>query len=240
MLSEALRKISRVQEIDSLILELERRFSTVDPGRAAQGRFEAVKAAREQAEASLKRIRSDLADLELESKQIDQKREKERQRLYSGGVYNAKEAEAIERELLLLKERSSHVDDRILALWDEQEPAKTAVDSAMKQFEEAERALDEYLAKYAQVKAEYEAMRGKLLEGRAEATAGCDEELLERYDFMRGKHGGVGIAAVTESECGICHMTIPKLQLQRITGGETLETCQNCGRYLYSEPDLEL
>ncbi len=233
MLNEALKKIGQVQEYDRLLAELDRRFQSIDPGGIAQARYESAKTAYEEAEARVKKIRSELADLELESKQIEQKREKEKKRLYQGGIYNAKEAEAIERELQMLKNRLSQVDERILILWEEQEPAKAELERRAQELKEAEQKLAEYREKYAQLKAEYEARRAELLKLREEATRACDPDLMKRYDHMREKHGGIGLAKVARGECSACFTKVPKLQLERIKAGQALETCENCGRYLY-------
>lgn len=235
MLNEALRKIYRVQKVDAAILELERRFAALDPGEKARQRYEETKAACEAAEEKLKSLRSEAQDLELLSKQLDQKRKAEEKRLYQGGVYNIKEADAIEREIQSLKKRSADVDERLLVLWEEIESARVAAEEARKVMEEAEQQLRSYQEKYAKAKAEFETKLSQLQAARREAVKGCDEELLQKYDQLRKKLGGIGLAPVEHDECGACHAKIAKMLLEAIAEGESLERCENCGRYLFMD-----
>lgn len=235
MINEALRRIAKVQKVDAAILELRRRLAAMDPGAAAQAKRDEAKAAFEEADKRLKALRSELQDLELESKKIEQKIKSETARLYSGGVYNAKDAEAIDREVKNLKARLGGVDERILQLWEEVPPAQEKADRLFEDLKVAEAELEGYLKKYAAVKAEIEAKLAQLLDLRTKAVVGCDPELLAKYDVVREHRHGIGLAPVQDGECGVCHNSIPKLQKERIEEGESLETCEGCGRYLYTE-----
>src|SRR5438046_1596201 len=152
MINEALRRIGRVQKIDSAALELQRRFNAFDPGRGVQASLEAARQKLDEAEAAHKAIRTEVEDLELKNKGFEQKMESEKKRLYSGGVYNAKDAEAIDKELNNLKERRSANEDRILQLWDEVEPAKEVVAKAKAEFQAAEAKSKEYADKFNAIK----------------------------------------------------------------------------------------
>jgi predicted nucleic acid-binding Zn-ribbon protein len=235
MINEALKQIARVQKIDSAALELQRRFAHIDPGKHAHEEYAAAKAALDEAESLYKAVRTELEDLELANKGFEQKAEAEKKRLYSGGVYNAKDAENIDREIASLMKRRSQNDDRILELWDLVEPAKQKAAEAKAEFDKAEAKLKEYEAKYAAIKAEFEAKLAQVQALRQKEIVGCDPKLLAKYDAMRQKRGGVGLSAVVEGVCSACQTAIPKKQLGDIEMGETLETCENCLRYLYIE-----
>ncbi|MGI8922991.1 MAG: zinc ribbon domain-containing protein [Fimbriimonadales bacterium] len=237
MINQALKKIGRVQKIDSLILELQRKFSLIDPGRGAQAAMEQAKASLEQAESKLKTIRTEVEDLELQSKSFEQKMVSEKNRLYSGGVYNAKDAEAIERELANLNTRRGQADDRILELWEQVEPAKVEMEIAMSEFDAASAKVAEYAAKYEQVRAEFEEKLGQLNIARTKEVAEADTELLSKYDAMRKKRAGIGVAAVIAGVCSACHTSIPTKQLGDLKLGDTLETCENCLRFIYYEEE---
>lgn len=237
MLMESLRQIGRVQKIDSMILELKRRFAAVDPGRAAMSAFEAAKAAADAAEARLKSVRSEIEDLELQSKSIDQKIEKEQARLYSGGIYNAKDADAIDREVKNLRERKSKIEDRLIELYDEIEPATQAYEKASSQLKEEEKKLHEVQKHYAEIEAEFKAKLSALAALRQRETPKCDDSLLKKYDEVRKRRGGIGLAEVVDGVCGACKTAVPKKQLGDLKEGTTLQTCENCLRYLYLPQD---
>ena len=156
MINEALKKIARVQKIDSAALELQRRFAHIDPGKHAQKEFAAAKAVFDEAETEAKTVRTELEDLELKNKGIEQKIDSEKKKLYSGGVYNAKDAENIEREVANLNKRRGENDDRILELWELVQPAKGRAAEAKAVMDKAEARVKEYEAKYIALKAEYE------------------------------------------------------------------------------------
>lgn len=235
MVNEALNKISQVHKVDQGILELNKRFETIDPGKRAQLRFDNAKAEFDQADGKLKLIRQEVQDLELESKKIAQKMESESGRLYSGGVYNAKDAEAIDREIKNLKARSSDIDTRLLELWELLPPAQQEADRLKVFVDQFQAELDDYAIKYGAVKAEFDAKMARLTAMRRGAIQGCDPDILAKYDQMRTKRGGIGLALVQDAACTMCNSVIPKHQLDELAAGLDLEICEGCGRYLYLE-----
>jgi predicted nucleic acid-binding Zn-ribbon protein len=233
MLNEALKQIGQVQKIDLAILQLQKRFSMIDPGsKTAAGLVEA-KANLDAADAAHKAIRTEIEDLELQTKSFEQKMESEKKRLYSGGVYNAKDADNIDREIANLTERRSKADDRILELWEQIDPAKEFVDKARALYSEAESRANEYAAKYNEAKSEAEAKLAQLMGMRAVEAEKCDPALLQKYDAMRQKRGGIGLAVVVDDTCSACQTRVPEKQLGDIKEGHVLQTCENCKRYLY-------
>jgi predicted nucleic acid-binding Zn-ribbon protein len=235
MLNEALNKVARVQKVDAAILELQRRIASIDPGKATQGRLDEAKREFDEADGRLHAIRGELKDLELESKKCEGKIKSENDRLYSGGIYNAKDAEAIDREVKNLKERISAIDSRILELWEELPPAEETAKGARSRLDEAESVHGEYVAEYGSVRSELEGKLGQLVSMRPKAIEGCDPSVVQKYESMRGKHQGIGIAVVDGEECSICRTRVPKLLKDAILSGADLETCEGCGRYLYIE-----
>lgn len=235
MFNAALNRIARVQKLDIAILELQRRIEHMDPGIAVTKARDEAKKAFEEADANLKKIRGEVADLELEQKKIEAKIKSETARLYSGGVYNVKDADAIEREVANLKERLGRVDARILELWEELPAAEKSAKVAEAEYKEKEAIRDEYVKKYEQVKADIEQKIAQLQAMRPKAIEGCDPGVLEKYERMRKAHGGIGLARVDNDECEICRARVPKPLKEAILSGVDLETCEGCGRYLYIE-----
>lgn len=233
MLNEELRKLGAVQKVDAAIVELKRRFAAIDPGGKVSALRNETETTATQSKGHLSSLRGELADLELEQKKLEQKVESEQKRLYSGGIYNAKDADAIEREVKNLKERIGKIDERILQLWEEIPPAEERAEREHSELEKAEGALSEYQQKYTKLKAEYESKLSSLFEKRRQALVGCDEELLSKYEAVRQKKGGIGLSSVADGQCAICRSSIPKIQFESVVAGKALETCEACGRYLY-------
>lgn len=239
MLNEALRKLAQVQRIDTAIQELHRKFASLDPGGKAKQRFEEAKARKEQLEHRLSEIRGEIKDLELENSRLSQKSDSEKKRLYSGGVYNAKDAEAIDREVANLAQRVAKNDDRLLELYELVEPARLEADEAQQDFEAASRLYEEYTARYEAIKKDYESKMARLIGARNKAAAQCDEDLLTRYEAIRKHHHGVGIAPLHGDECGQCRSKIAHHIIADVQAGVSLQTCENCARILYWEEASE-
>ena len=236
-MNEELKKIAKVQKVDTAINELKRKFASIDPGRGPMAAVEAAKAALEEAASAHKTLRQEAEDLELSTKGIEQKIESEQKRLYSGGVYNAKDADAIDREVANLKARRAKNDERLLELWEEVPPAKAAEESAQEKLKEAEARLSEYRAKYDTFRVEFDTRMKDLVAKRDAVVAAADAALLKKYEQNRDKRHGVGVSLVVDGLCTACSTPVPKKQLGDVVAGHALETCQNCGRFLYVDEE---
>ena len=237
MINEELKKIAKVQKVDTAIQELKRKFATIDPGRAAMAAVEQAKQTLEEAARAHSTLRQESEDLELSTKGIEQKIESEQKRLYSGGVYNAKDAEAIDREVINLKARRAKNDERILELWEEVPPAKASEEQAAEALKAAESRLTEYRSKYDTFKVEFEHRMTDLVAKRDVLVNGVDQALLKKFEQNRDKRHGIGIALVVDGMCTACSTPVPKKQLGDVSLGHSLESCENCFRFLYVDEE---
>lgn len=232
-MNEELKKIAKVQKVDTAINELKRKFASIDPGRGPTAAVEQAKQELEAAANAHKLLRQESEDLELSTKGIEQKIESEQKRLYSGGVYNAKDADAIDREVANLKERRAKNDERILELWELVSPAKEVEDGAAAALKAAEQRLTEYQGKYHTFRVEFEHRMTDLVAKREAVVKGVDPDLLRKYEQNRDKRHGMGVAIVVDGLCTGCSTPVPKKQLGDVVLGHSLESCQNCFRFLY-------
>lgn len=239
MLTQALNDVLKLQKIDSEIHELETRFAAIDPGRKLAATVEKARQAKEAAEAKLKEMRQEVEDLQLKTKGIEQKIESEAKRLYSGGVYNAKDAEAIDREIANLKQRRAQADERVLELWELLPTVEKEFNEKLATLQEAEALLEEHRRKYEEVKQKFVTKARALIAKRKEQAARCDPALLEKYEAIRKKRAGIGIAEVVDETCSACGIAVPKAQIDSLKEGDTIETCRNCLRILVLQPPSE-
>ncbi|MDQ2985268.1 MAG: hypothetical protein M3R13_00935 [Armatimonadota bacterium] len=237
MINAALKKIGKVQKVDTAIQELKRKFATIDPGRGPTAALDEAKRQHDEAAGAHSALRQEAEDLELATKGFEQKIESEQKRLYSGGVYNAKDADAIDREVANLKERRSKNDERILELWELIPPAKAAEEAVALQVKAAEARLAEYRAKYDAFKTEFESRMAELIVKRGAVIAQVDPELLKKYEQNRDRRHGIGVAIVVDGLCTACSTPVPRKQLGDVTAGHSLETCENCFRFLYVDEE---
>ena len=232
-----LKRIAVVQKVDTAIQELKRKFATIDPGRGATAAVGAAKAALDVAAEAHASLRREVEDLELATKGFEQKIESEQKRLYSGGVYNSKDAEAIDREVANLKSRRATNDERILELWELIPPAKEAEENAKAEHEAAAARLSEYKTKYEVFQKEFSARMAELEKKREEVIKGVNPSLLQKYEQNRDKRHGIGVAIVVDGLCTACSTPVPKKQLGDVVAGHTLESCENCFRFIYVDEE---
>jgi hypothetical protein len=69
---------------------------------------------------------------------------------------------------------------------------------------------------------------------RAALAGETDAAWLARYDRILQKTGNFAIVPVEKNCCGGCHMTLPPSVIHDARRGQTITTCNYCGRMLYA------
>lgn len=150
---------------------------------------------------------------------------------------NAREAEAVERELetarRMVKEREVERDKLVAAI--------AAVQGSLTQHETEFAGLKEMLQQKdgeAQTRiAELQEKRNVALHGRDDLAAHVPKDILARYDQVRMRRS-VGVAEVKDGICQGCRMAVRPMQYIVIQREEGIERCSHCQRYLYWGPWL--
>lgn len=155
----------------------------------------------------------------------------------SAKAKNAREAEAVERELetarRMVKEREVERDKLVAAIG--------AVQGSLTQHETEFGGLKELLAqKDAEAQQKLgvlQAQRSAALHGRDDLLPLIPKDMLSRYDAVRGRRQA-GVAEVKDGICQGCRMAIRPMQYIVIQREEGIERCSHCQRYLYWGPWL--
>lgn len=150
----------------------------------------------------------------------------------SAKAKNAREAEAVDRELEVtrrtIKERETEREKLSGAI--------AQVRSSLVQHEGEFAGLKEMLAqKQTEADArigELEAQRNVALTGRGELAAAVPRDILSRYDQIRGRRL-TGVAEVRDGVCQGCRMQVRPMQYIVLQREEGIERCAQCQRYLY-------
>ncbi len=230
---DTLTALYAVQEIDTLIVRARRSQAGLDNGTEASAAAEAANAASKQKRDALHKLAGDLKDSELKLETVETKRKSYRQKLYQGTVTNARELANIEKEIDALGRQQSDLDGRILALMEEVEQAQAASSVAEAQAHTAEGHRTEVLAAY---RSRHDALALELTslgqQREAAAARAEDAAALKRYDAIRGKSAGVGIAKIEGDTCGGCRMKLSSALIKTVKELAQIQTCENCGRLL--------
>lgn len=155
----------------------------------------------------------------------------------SAKAKNAREVEAVERELEIVrrtvKEREAEREKLVAAIG--------TVQTSLSQHETEFAGLKELLAqKDAEAQqriAVLQTKRGEALHGRDDLLPLIPKDMLSRYDAVRGRRVA-GVAEVKDGICQGCRMAIRPMQYIVIQREEGVERCAHCQRYLYWGPWL--
>jgi predicted nucleic acid-binding Zn-ribbon protein len=157
----------------------------------------------------------------------------------SARARNMREADAVERELEVIrrtmKEREEEREKLRVAI----EKRSGSVQKHEKELAELRRFEEEEKAKADARLAELRAHREQVMQGRRELAALLPPEVLRRYDMVREKRAGIGAAPVNAGICAGCHTSLRPMQVIAAIRGETFEQCPRCQRFLFSPEALK-
>ncbi len=232
-MKEVLTALYALQQIDSAIAALQKRYAALDSGQVECAAFEAARSAHAAAQHALHDMSTSQRDFELELQAIETKSSEVEKRLYSGEVQAAKELQAMQDELAMLGRQRARLDEKVLTLLDEIEASRSRVAETQNALEIAEVSWTTTKEEYDREVTRISATARTLAAERKDALEHIAADMLKRYDTLRAGRGGVAIVALVDGNaCGGCKMGLPTTQVIRVREGRTLEYCDNCRRIL--------
>ena len=232
-LREKLKALEELQQIDLESDEVRRALEGVPARRAAaeQRILEARKAYDEQ--------KARLDQNERERRQIDVLLSMERDKVKKwegrlGEIKTPREYAALSREIDIAKKTNEGQSEQAKLLLAAAGELKAALEQRGEALADAEDAAQGALAALDQERADAEARLAALEARRAAAVGLVDPALLAKYENIKRRRAGVAVSPVVGSTCKGCHRNIPpqlSIVLQR---ADTIETCPNCHRIIYS------
>ena len=174
------------------------------------------------------------AETETELAATEARADAVNRRLYSGEVSASRELKAMADDVESLKARASGLEDQVLELLDEREPLDQRVSSLTTEIADNARERKEVLGRLEAAEAAVNQELAALVPRRDEAAAAVPGPLLDTYEGLRSRLGGVGVARVVGNRCDGCHLTLSAVELDRIrhaAPGDVV-TCEQCSRIL--------
>jgi predicted nucleic acid-binding Zn-ribbon protein len=224
-----------LQALDLTIDRLTRRRHTLEAEEdliAARAEADAAEAAFGELRLQIDAIDRDNAKLEHEIDSIGQKRAAEEVRMYDGSVANAKELEAMGREVENLKRRTTDREDELLAALEVREGIEVRAKDAEARVTELRTRVEQVSAdtttELSTVRADLERHAGE----RASLAEQIAPDLLELYDELRAQKKGVGAAALVDGVCQGCHETLSAVELDHVKHADGVPRCEHCRRIL--------
>ncbi len=233
-MSEQLKALNVLQQVDIAIAQVNRELAALDPGTELKAQCALADKKLARLGEQLRAAELELRDNELSLKTTEVKKQNFESKLYKGQVTNPKELASVEKEIEMIGRKRSELDQRILELYDFLEKLQT--DKA--QIDKIDVVLKSRLAKHtAEFHAKSSELNAKLAEldiSRQEAIAGVtDKQMLSRYEAIRVRHKDTGLAHILDGRCGGCHVAITPFLIRRVQADEEYQNCESCGRILF-------
>ena len=170
--------------------------------------------------------------------ELDVEQWKEKARKYRDQAYQVKTNEAfkaLQHEAEMAEAEIAKSEDRLLEEMVSSEQYDRQVKAAEKSFKRVE---EEARAERTKIEAEKAAAEKDLAEleaERAKAVAVIPEDLVDHYQRIAKKHGGVAVAAIRGEACGACGAHIRPHVFQELSREDNPELyhCELCTRILY-------
>jgi len=228
-----LRKLWKLHLVDHQLLDLRHRAAALDPGRKLLGELAALNAELEAKEAHAKALHAEQTDIELQQKTIDEKVKKLDKELYGGKFVNPKEVAVMEAEIVNLKKKRGDLDGQLLELWETLPPFQKETEEIREKVRAKKAQLDEFQKQVLVVKAQIEKEFKERSAARPQLAKEVAPAMLSRYELIRQKHAGTGMAGITrKGSCEACGTNLPTKTIEMAKEGK-LVTCESCHRLLY-------
>jgi predicted nucleic acid-binding Zn-ribbon protein len=126
------------------------------------------------------------------------------------------------------------MDERVMELWDLVPPAEAKVAERSKEIEALKGQLAEKRKLAVGLKSQIEEEYKRLTGARAQVALDVrNPTLLAKYESIRQRHGGQGMAEITKSgHCSACGTHQPERTIELLKDGRPT-TCESCHRLLY-------
>jgi predicted nucleic acid-binding Zn-ribbon protein len=224
-----------------LLLKLQGMDDEIDTLKADE---EAIPQMKQELEEAVREARERVEEAKGESVELAKRRKEQEVELEANGdkiakyqtqmfqVKSNREYEALQHEIDALKEKSSQLEDEILATLERaEEVSKTTVAEEKALKVETERATREEAELDGRLKELRQAIALKSDE-RTHLAADLDPILLGRYNRIRRSKSGLAVTSVENGACGGCHRRIPPHEMQNLKKDDKIIMCEGCGRII--------
>lgn len=221
----------RLQQTEDEIREDKKRLTEVI--RLQSESVELIKARTKAAEteSSIAGLRAIQKDLSLQLDGVNDKAEREENRLYSGLVTNPKELEDLQREIEFLGRRISILEDELFEAMLSVEEAENNNKDAVETFSRVE-------SEWKDTSASSKVEQAELLEQISE-LAGQKKQLLPliqpgsmtAFETAKRRAGETAVVALKNGRCRGCLLSVSAMKQKAVDEGQ-LVTCDSCGRIL--------
>lgn len=200
---------------------------------------------RERLHAELAECERKCQDLLLEQRECEGAIEQNQEQIakYNGqlnAIKKNEEYQALLHEIDTLKKQINLKEERILAIMEELETAQARLEEDRKRIERELKEIDAECLAVDRELAEAVKSREALQAQGTPLVDQIDKALVRLYQRIRAnKKTGAAAVPLNNEVCGGCHMYLRPQIVNEVMAGETIHTCQHCGRLLYHRDNFE-
>jgi predicted nucleic acid-binding Zn-ribbon protein len=236
-MSEVADRLLEVGDLDTTITQLQhKRASLADKAGLTALESELLNLNAQAAAATARRAELVAVQKDLESQiaTINERRGSIEQRMYAATGSSTRDLQAMSEEVRHLSQRRAELEEHELVAMVDQEP----IDAELAVLEDKRAPLDtqavQLRAEVAQSAVEIDAQLAAATTARAAAAAQLPSALADRYETLRQRLKGVGVARLIGHHCDGCHLELSSVEVERIRhqSADDVVTCEQCGRIL--------
>jgi predicted nucleic acid-binding Zn-ribbon protein len=232
-LREKLKALEELQQIDLELGEVRARLALLPARRARLD--EGIAAARKAYDEEKARLEAN----ERERRQIESLLGMERDKVKKwegrlGEIRTPREYAALSREIDIARKTNDSQSEQVKALAAAAVELARVVDEKGELLSEREMAAQGELAEIDKARSGEEERIAALEARRSESAQAVDPGLLGKYENIKKRRAGVAVAPVVGMTCKGCHRNIPPQLAITLQRANSIETCPNCHRIIYS------
>lgn len=192
--------------------------------KAADDRLEAARCRQREIEVERKKL-----ELEVKGKQDQISRYKNQQL----ETRKNEEFTALKHEIANAEKIIIEIEDRELALMEEAESLKPALQAAQEAHDAEKKKVEAHMASLIARRENLDTRQKELEAERLLATQGIEEDLLDRYTRLFKSKNGIALVTVEHGVCSGCHMQVNTQTYLEVRAEKEIIGCPQCGRILY-------
>lgn len=231
-MQEDIARLIELQKIDLEILNLDRSMAEIP---------QSLQKAKKNSEVLLQKLNllvEIIKEKERQKNLFEEELKEEQKRLKQTQarltqLKGSREYQVLIREIDETKKTIRLKEEEILKLMEELENLQKEKVKLEEELAKVQKILDEENRKYEQFCEEIKAQKAVLLEKRKVISQKISSGILKRYEMIREKKRGIGIAAVDGGICEGCYMAIPPQLYNELQKDNQFFECPYCKRLIY-------
>jgi hypothetical protein len=233
---EALALLKEMQALDTQIIRLKTLIENTPAAMNGHGRsFKDSQDERQKKTTDLDKALKQKRDYEMSAEEKADKIKKLRAR--SADLKTNKEYQSHLKEVAQLEKEIRLIEDNILIVMEQIEEYEKTASSANKKFEKEQVKYKEAVAVVKKDQSEAEKELETLLRQRTTLAKGVPKDHYDKYMYLIERKNAVAVVAAKAELCQGCFLNMPPQVFAEVIKGEKINTCPQCGRMLYFEPE---